>query len=110
MVSLMLVLLAVVPEWDLVTSNTFVRGVCSDGQAVSGAPPPAESSGSGTVRGSWKPTGIRITFPTPEPGYRSGFGGKALGRHREGLVLIEEGETTVFTSFEGIPGTGSPTP
>lgn len=107
MVSLMLVLLAVVPEWDLVTSNTFVRGVCSDGAGGLWC-----ATTGGVIRfrygeGVLETYGYPDNLPHPRTrGIALDSAGRLWVATEKGLVLIEEGETTVFTSFEGIPGTG----
>lgn len=108
MISMVLLLmLSFLPQWDLETSSTFVRSVCSDGQGGLWC-----ATTGGVLR--YRPgEGVMETLSYPEqlPHPRSravlqDSGGRLWIATDRGLVLFESGQSTVFTSFEGIPGSG----
>jgi len=107
MIPMLCLFMALSPTWDLATSTTFIRSVCSDGQggiwcATTGGVL-RYRAGEGVVE--------TLSYPDelPHPRTRDVLQDSAddlwIATER-GLVFMHEGQSTVFTPFEGIPGSG----
>ncbi len=108
MIPLLMLVMSLLPEWDLMSSTTFVRSVCSDGQGGLWC-----ATTGGVIRFRYGEGVIEsLSYPDqlPHPRTRSVFQdsqGFLWVATEGGLVLYADGQTTFFTSFEGIPGSGN---
>lgn len=107
MIPVLCLLMTLSPQWDLTTSTTFVRSVCSDGQggiwcATTGGVL-RYRAGEGVVETLNYPD--HLPHPRTRTVMQDSQGDLWIATER-GLVLMHEGQSTVFTPFEGIPGSG----
>ena len=107
MIQIALFLFLFTPQWDLTTSTTFVRGVSSDGQqglwcATTGGVL-RFVPGEGVAETYSYPS--RLPHPKTSEVIQDSEGRLWVATER-GLAMLFNGQTTVFTEFEGIPGSG----
>lgn len=100
-------LIMVSPEWSLTTSTTFVRSVSTDHQGG------LWCATTGGVLRFVPSQGVTesYTYPSrlPHPRTRAVLQdsqGRLWVATERGLALLANGQTTVFTEFDGIPGSG----
>lgn len=107
MIPILCLLMTLTPQWDLATSTTFVRSVCSDGEggiwcATTGGVL-RYRAGDGVMETLSYPD--QLPHPRTRAVMQDSRGDLWIATER-GLVFMHEGQSTVFTPFEGIPGSG----